>query len=267
MPLPPPPAPSSGGGSSGSSGKKKKRGSSSPTQTKASYDPWVVFHNGHISFVNSANAPNNALKSFGLPIKRSDYLQAKSHYNDLFQAWVGHKANPRQIARILQHGVSDFSLRLWFTKRPGFVHSAVYRSYTSQANQVLGLDYKLGAGEIRQSILNGGDLKAALAGSQRARQAVTKSFMSTSGADAQYYSGAFGQGQLGGKQQQALALQASGLRQSTLGASLQGALDQAMKRYQRVFQGTLASPSLSLGGGGLSAPSLLGQQQEPDVPA
>lgn len=82
--------------------------------------------------------------------------------------------------------------------------------------------------------------------------------------DIQYLSGAFGEGQLDQTSLQSLGEQQVG-RQSDLGSRLQAALDRTKQKMDRIFQGSLASPSMSLGGAGLSSPSLLGNKQNPDV--
>lgn len=73
--------------------------------------------------------------------------------------------------------------------------------------------------------------------------------------DVQYALGAFDAGQIDPNSLEALGQQYAG-RSSALGTALQGKFEQAMKKMQRLFEGTLASPNLSLGSGGLSAPSL-----------
>jgi len=269
-----PPSFQPGGGSSGGSsggGKKKNKPKQKYQQSPSvdpKHNPWVVYSNGHISFSNTVAPPANALTSFGLPIKRSDFLQAQSHYNDLFRAWVGRGVKGSELARILSHGVSDFALQLHFTHMPGFKKSAVYRSYQTQANAALGFKYNLKPGEIRQALLGGGDLQSALAGSKRAQNATVRDFRRSGQAqDANQLLGSFGPGELNRRQTRALALGSNNLQHSTLEKKLQSSLDKALQRYQRIFQGNAATPSLSLGAGGLQAPSLLGNKQEPDVAA
>jgi hypothetical protein len=268
MGLPPPPPPPSS--SSGGGGKKKKKPKQKYQITASSdpkHNPWVSWENGHISFSNSVKPPDNALTSFGLPIKRSDFLQAQSHYNDLFRQYLGRGVKKGELAHILTNGVSDFALQIHFTHLPGFQHSAVFRSYKAQAAQVLGFNYNLKAKEVREALMGGGDLAGVLSQSGRAQHAVVKDFRGSGDAkQAQALSASFGDGRLGGKQVRALALQENGLQHSTLGKRLQNSLDLAMARYQRIFSGTAATPSLSLSGG-LTAPSLLGNKQEPDVSA
>lgn len=270
MPLPPPPPPPSGGSGSGGGGKKKNKPKQKYQQTPSvdpKHNPWVVWENGHIKFVNSVAPPSNALTSFGLPIKRSDFLQAQSHYNDLFHSWLGRGVKGNELARIISHGVSDFALQLHFTKLPGFKKSAVYRSYQAQANNALGFKYNLRPGEIRQALLGGGDLQAALANSARARRATVRDFKGSGQyRDANQLLGAFGSGELNNRQTKALALGSNNLQHSTLEKKLQSSLDKALQRYQRIFQGGIATPGLSQQGG-LNAPGLLGRNQEPDVAA
>jgi hypothetical protein len=150
----------------------------------------------------------------------------------------------------------------------------MYRDISAQANNLLGFNYKPSRQEILKAMrseggLSAASLQASLATSGRAREAVRKSYFGTpAGGQSQYLYGAFSDrgGQLNKNQQTSLALQQSGLQNSTIGARLQGQLDQALQRMQKVFQGTLAQPNLSLGSAGLEATSLR-PQQEPDLPA
>jgi hypothetical protein len=80
-----------------------------------------------------------------------------------------------------------------------------------------------------------------------------------------YELGAFDYGPLSQGDLETLGQQQSGLG-STAGASLQQRLQNASARMQRLFEGVLASPSFSVGSGGLSAPSLQ-TKPKPDVGA
>ena len=87
------------------------------------------------------------------------------------------------------------------------------------------------------------------------------------GQDWNYYLGAFGDtGQLDDTGMRALSEEQAGL-DSALGQRLSRALQNAVNRYQTLFKGDLATPSLSLGKSGLSAPSLQGNRGAPDVGA
>ena len=83
--------------------------------------------------------------------------------------------------------------------------------------------------------------------------------------DWQYLFGAFDQGRLSTPELEALGQQTTGLG-NTKGAGLQNRLQQAAAKMQRIFEGTLQSPSFQLGGAGLAAPSL-NPNQKPDVGA
>lgn len=280
-----PPAPPPPGGGSKPKSKSKPKPSSKPRKstgggssagssggsTAKNKDPWVIIKNGKITYSSSVEPPSGALRVFGLPARKSDFLQARSHYNDLFRAWLGRPAKPNEVASILRRGVSDYALRLQLVRKPAFTRSVMYRNIRAQAADTLGFDFKIDRKVILQAMKSEGgisesSLRSALANNRRAQEALRKSFMQTSGGDVQYLSGAFGQGNLNIAQQKSLAMQQSGLRQTTLGARLQGQLDQAVKRMERAFQGTLAQPNLSLGPAGLQATSLQ-PQQEPDLPA
>lgn len=216
------------------------------------------------------------VKVFGQPITRSDFLRAKQHYDDLFRAWLGRPATRREVERMLNQGISDYQLRINLMKRPNFVRSPMFKTLKAQAQSVLGFDYGNNK-NLRNIFINaarseGGlseaSLRAAIINSPVAKRALTKSFRDVSGADVDYLQGSFGgTGEtFTPAQYEALALQQSGLQQSTLGAKLQSQLEQATKRMQRIFEGTLASPSLSIGEAGLQATGL-NPRQQPDLPA
>ncbi len=265
--IPPPPGPSPGGGGGGSGGGKKKK-KRAPSGGGSG--------GGSGGSGGNSNPIYKGVKVFGQPITRSDFLRAKQHYDDLFRAWLGRPASRKEVERLLNQGVSDYQIRINLMKRPGFVRSPMFKTLHVQTQGMLGFDYG-NKKNLRNIFINaakseGGlseaSLRAAVVNSPVARRAVTKSFRSVSGADIDYVQGAFGgTGRtLTPAQYQKLALHQSGLQQSTLGARLQGQIEQATKRMQRVFEGTLAAPSLSIGEGGLQAPSL-NPRQQPDLPA
>ena len=82
--------------------------------------------------------------------------------------------------------------------------------------------------------------------------------------ETQYLGGAFGQGRLSSDQLTALGNENSGI-DTAQGQLQQKILAQAQRIQTKLFTGALATPNLSLGGAGLSAPSL--GQQTPDVGA
>jgi len=84
--------------------------------------------------------------------------------------------------------------------------------------------------------------------------------------DYTYYLGNFGEGRPSTDDMRSIGEEQAGL-DSALGQKLGRALQQAMQRYSTVFQGNAATPNLSLGKTGLSAPSLLGGNTTPDVGA
>jgi hypothetical protein len=268
--IPPPPGPSPGGGGGGGGG----GGSGGGGGGRRSESRGSRHNRRSANSRGSGTYPG--VKVFGQPITRADFLRAKQHYDDLFRAWLGRPASRKEVERLLNQGISDYQLRINLMKRPNFVRSPMFKTLQSQAQGMLGFDYN-NKKNLRNLFINaarseGGlseaSLRAAIVNSPVAKRAVTKSFRAVSGADIDYVQGAFGgTGKtLTPAQYQKLALQQSGLQQSTLGARLQSQIEQATKRMQRVFEGTLAAPSLSIGEGGLQAPSL-NPRQQPDLPA
>jgi hypothetical protein len=195
----------------------------------------------------------------------------KQHYNDLFRAWLGRGIRTRELNQILNKGVSDYSLRLQLVNKKGFQRSPMYRTLTQQASDIVGFNYKPPRAAVLAALRSEGGLsadsyRAALANNQRVRRAVTQDFNKTQGADAEYYLGAYGNQEVPGmtqQQRQALALQRSGLRSTTLGKRLEGALQTSMERAQRAFQGQLATSTI--GPQALQAQQF--QQQQDDLPA
>lgn len=116
------------------------------------------------------------------------------------------------------------------------------------------------SGDEIMSYLVGG-LSPTIVGQQYAGQANVQAF----GGDYKYVLGAFGEGQPSQAELTALGQEQVGL-DNPVGLRMQRAIKNATDRLNTIFQGQTATPSLSTTGG-LSAPSLLGQQQKPDVAA
>jgi hypothetical protein len=82
----------------------------------------------------------------------------------------------------------------------------------------------------------------------------------TQAGEFQYELGAFGEGGAASASElNALSGQSAGIN-SQIGARMAQRLQQAHTRMLGMFQGSLASPQLSLGNQGLNAPSLAGQK-------
>jgi hypothetical protein len=163
---------------------------------------------------------------------------------------LGRGVRKKELDRLINRGVSDYSLRLQLTRKKGFRRSPMYRTLAQQASDVVGFNYKPPPRAIRQALKSEGGLsadsyRAALARNQKVQRAVTQNFMATEGQDVNYYLGAFGNtGAPTASEQRALALQASGLRETAMGRRLTSAFETAMQRAQRTFQGTLAQPAV-----------------------
>lgn len=84
--------------------------------------------------------------------------------------------------------------------------------------------------------------------------------------DLRYLTGAFGEGPISDQDLETLGQENAGL-DSAMGQKLQSLVQKAQQRMQTVFNGTLATPSLSLGANGLQSPGLAGTRQSPDVAA
>ncbi len=140
---------------------------------------------------------------------------------------------------------------------------ADYRAYVNQINQ-LTLQY-YGRQATSQDIANylGQGFSVGRVGQGFQGQA----YVTANRPALQYQFGAFGDGRLSDDQLTALGNESAGI-DTALGQQIQNQLKLAQQRIQRVFQGTAATPSLSVGTNGLSAPSLQGQRAgAPDVTA
>ena len=122
-----------------------------------------------------------------------------------------------------------------------------YRAYVNQigvaTQQYLGRAAT--SGEITSAITGG--LSPDIVGRQLEGGAYIKAY----GGEIQYLSGAFGEGRLSEGDLTSLGRQQAGLG-SNVGAILQARVEKASARMRRIFEGTLATPSLSLAGGRLA---------------
>ncbi len=137
-----------------------------------------------------------------------------------------------------------------------------YRSYVNQLQQLNKQYY--GSDITSQQI--GDFLKAGYGVSHVGQLYAGHAYAEANKGDLNYLLGAFGDGQLSDADRETLGQENAGL-DSALGQKLQNLVQKAGQRMQHVFSGSLATPSLSLGTNGLSAPSLAGNNAKPDVSA
>jgi hypothetical protein len=104
-------------------------------------------------------------------------------------------------------------------------------------------------------------LKAGFSVDTIERKGQGKAYIDANKGDIQYYAGAFDQGQYSAEELEKLGEQEAGLG-SDLGSKIQTRVQQAIRKAQRVFEGQLATPNLSLGSQGLYAPSLGRQNKD-----
>lgn len=250
MALPKPPSPGGGGGGGGGG---SSSGGSSGGRSSSSSSGSSGGSSGGSSRSSGGGGPSYVpgVKYFGQPITRAQYGQLKQRYNDLFRAWLGRPVRTKELNQIINRGVSDYSLRLQLAQKKGFTKSPMYKTLTQQASDVLGFTYKPPRKAIVQALRSEGGLsadsfRAALANNMKVQNAVLRDFNQTQGADVEYALGAFGNtGEFNQQQRRALALQSSGLKQTTLGRRLESSFQTALQRAQRAFQGTLATSQQS----------------------
>jgi hypothetical protein len=170
MPAPPIVIPASAG--------KKKKPRQTPAQqaarnvqvqaaTQALTDPFVgIDRHGRLIAVRN---PANAIKVFGQPITRSQYLSEQRQINDLYLTFTGKKGTPRQVAHVLTSGMSTYQLKVQLSKTKGFVGSPVWRQNAPKAESVwagiYGPESKPNQEVLRYAIVNnlyGDDLATVL---------------------------------------------------------------------------------------------------------
>jgi hypothetical protein len=119
-------------------------------------DPWVgIDKHGRLVAVKSAA---RAIKVFGQPLTRSQFLSAQSQLNDTFLSFTGKKGTVKQVAHFLSSGQSTYQLKLQLSKTKGFIGSPVWRQnapgYQSVWDQMYGPQGKPDDAEIRYAIVN-----------------------------------------------------------------------------------------------------------------
>lgn len=142
-------------------------------------------------------------------------------------------------------------------------NEADYRSYLTQLNQLTTQYFgrSVGGDELA------GYLKQGFTVGHVGQLFQGQAYVTANRPNIQYVSGAFGDnGPLSGDELTALGNESAGL-DSPIGQRVQQRLQQAQQRLQAVFSGQLATPSLSIGSNGLTAPSLAGRGASPDVAA
>jgi hypothetical protein len=124
--------------------------------TQALTDPFVgIDRHGRLIAVRN---PANAVKVFGQPLTRSQFLSQQSQINDLYLSFVGRKATPKQVAHILTSGMSTYQIKVQLSNSKGFVGSPVWRQnapgYQSVWSQMYGAETTIDNKEIRYAIVN-----------------------------------------------------------------------------------------------------------------
>ena len=102
--------------------------------------------------------PANAVKVFGQPLTRSQFLSQQSQINDIYLSFTGKKATPKQVAHILTTGMSTYQVKVQLSKTKSFVGSPVWRQnapgYQSVWDTMYGPESKQDNAEIRYAIVN-----------------------------------------------------------------------------------------------------------------
>lgn len=143
-----------------------------------------------------------------------------------------------------------------------FSDEAGYRNYLNAVNNVYNqyMGRHVSGDEVNALLKEGADP------STLARRFAGQAYINTNKNEIQYLAGAFGEGRLTPDQLTALGNENAGIdtQQGQLQQRIQA---KAQQVYSKLFQGSLATPNLSLGQNGLNAPSLGGARQTPDIAA
>jgi hypothetical protein len=140
-----------------------------------------------------------------------------------------------------------------------FTDETGYRGYVNQLNDI----YQQYTGRSVTGAETSNALQSGLSPSYIGQQFQGQAYIGANQDQIQYLSGAFGGGQLSQSELASLGNEQAGI-DTPQGQRFQTALQRAQQRLQGIFSGALATPSLSLSTGRLSAPSLV---RNPDVAA
>ena len=143
-----------------------------------------------------------------------------------------------------------------------FTDETGYRSYLNAVNQVY--NQYLGrhvSGDEVSALLSEGASPTLVANRFQGQ-----AYVQANSPEIQYLSGAFGNGRLTTDQLTALGNENAGI-DTAQGQIQQKMLAKAQQVLNKLQSGSLATPSLSLGNNGLTAPGLAGTKQTPDVAA
>ena len=243
-----PPTQTSGGGGGDSGG--DSGGGSGSTSSSPSIDPTQLANDWYKAFFGS----------YGLPTDVQDALI------DILKKYASDPSIAQALATQYLRTTS------WYqTTFPGFsagVNNGIftdetgYRSYLDAINNIYNqyLGRHVSGDEVSALLAEG--VSPDIVGRRFAGQA----YVNANRNDIQYLAGAFGEGRLGDNQLTALGNENAGI-DTQLGQIQQKVLQKAQQIHDKLFTGTLATPSLSIGTGGLGSPSLLGTRGAPDVAA
>lgn len=229
----------------------------------------------------------------GVVSNEADYRAYLNQANQLYENFYGRSISSSELGALLTNGV-DITLlgkQLNASANLASLQKLSVSNYFTQdelqqiANTNAGLpsqtgDYLNGLLQYTQSIaplysqygvplartVVENNFKNGVTSDTIGKQLQGNAYIQANAPDIQYLSGAFGNGTLTGDQLTAYGQQQAGL-DTGLGEQLNTMISKAQARLNRIFQGSLATPSISLSSsGGLTAPSL-GAPTKPDVAA
>jgi hypothetical protein len=150
-----------GGSAAPPSGLTPDEAAEAQAQQAVNQDPWVVIDpkTRKVKYVNSLEPPKGAVKMFGIPMSRSQFLQTwHSHYDPIFLAYIGRRAKPGEIAHLLARGLSDYQLINGLSRRPAFFKSETWKSragqYEAIGTDIITKDYKVDRELVRRAIIH-----------------------------------------------------------------------------------------------------------------
>jgi hypothetical protein len=137
--------PQAGGGIPGSA----ERGA----VTKNFTDPYAMLKNGRIV---GTGDPRKALKSFGLPVRVSQFQQYWSQLSDDYESYLGRKATAAEAAQVLRNGWSEYKLQTNLVKSPEFLKAAKAGKspvWNSRAPNYKAVAEKVMGGQVDDSLI------------------------------------------------------------------------------------------------------------------
>ena len=111
---------------------------------KSITDPWVAIVNGKVKLYQTLNPPKKVKGGISLGIRMSDFQSFSADYNKTYEAFIGRKARPGEVAALIRKGWSTYQIQNMLSKTKAFRNSPIWRAsapaYNGAARDLLGMD-------------------------------------------------------------------------------------------------------------------------------